>query len=31
MSQGRRKQSPDFEAKVVFEAPKGQETVAQSA
>ena len=29
MSQGRRKHSPAFKAKVALEAPKGQETVAQ--
>ena len=31
MSQGRRKHSPDFKAKVALEALKGQETVAQLA
>ena len=29
MSQGRRKHSPAFKAKVALEAVKGQETVAQ--
>ena len=29
MSQGRRKHSPAFKAKVTLEAVKGQETVAQ--
>ena len=31
MSQGRRKHSPAFKAKVALEALKGQETVAQLA
>ena len=31
MSQGRRKHSPAFKAKVALEAVKGQETVAQLA
>ena len=31
MSQGRRKHSPAFKARVALEAPKGQETVAQLA
>ena len=31
MSQGRRKQSPAFKAKVALEGVKGQETVAQLA
>ena len=31
MSQGRRKNSPAFRAKVALEAVKGQETIAQVA